>query len=252
MIEINNVTKRYQDKTVLHDINLQIAVGGVTSIVGPNGAGKSTLLSIISRLESADQGSVYVDGLDVATTPSDTMARRLSILRQDNHLVSRLTVRDLVSFGRFPYCKGRLSREDTGKVDEALEFLHLVDLQHRFLDQLSGGQRQRAFVAMVMCQDTDYLLLDEPLNNLDMQHSVSMMKLIRRLADELNRTVVVVIHDINFAAAYSDRIIALKDGRLLCHGAPEDVMQSHTLENIFNTPVSISHTNGHPLAVYYR
>lgn len=252
MIEIKNLSKSYHDKPVLHDINLNIANGGITSVVGANGAGKSTLLSVISRLEKASHGQVYVDGMDIAYTDSAKLSQRLSILRQDNHLVSRLSVRDLVAFGRYPYSKGRLTENDQAKVNEALQFLDLTALQHRFLDQLSGGQRQRAFVAMVMCQDTDYLLLDEPLNNLDMQHSVAMMKLIRRLADELQRTIVLVIHDINFAAAYSDHIIALKDGHLVCHDTPQAVMQNEMLEYIFDTPIRVEQFNGKPLAVYYR
>lgn len=252
MIEISHLNKSYQDKAVLHDINLTLSKGGITSIVGANGAGKSTLLSIISRLEQADSGTVHVDGLDVASIDSATLAQRLSILRQDNQLVSRLSVRDLVAFGRYPYSKGRLNTLDEEKIEQALTFLDLQNLQHRFLDQLSGGQRQRAFVAMVMAQDTDYVLLDEPLNNLDMQHSVAMMKLIRRLADELGRTIVLVIHDINYAAAYSDRIVALKDGRVVCHDAPQQVMQTPTLEHIFDTPVEVMTHQGQPLAVYYR
>lgn len=252
MIEINNLCKSYQGKTVLHPLNLTIKPGGIISIVGANGAGKSTLLSLLSRLESPDSGQITIDGLDVQQTPSEVLATRVSILRQDNHLVSRLRVRDLVAFGRYPYCKGRLTTHDAAKIDEALHFLDLNGLQDRFLDELSGGQRQRAFVAMVICQDTDYVLLDEPLNNLDMQHSVAMMQLIRRLADELNRTILLVIHDINFAAAYSDSIVALKDGRLVGHGSPDSMMQQSKLEHIFNTPVHVLKQGNHPLAVYYR
>lgn len=252
MIEVKKLTKSYHDKVVLDNVSLQIPRGGITSIVGPNGAGKSTLLSLISRLEKADSGEVTIDDLNVAQCPSDKLATRLSILRQDNHLVSRLSVRDLVSFGRYPYSKGRLTSDDREQIEQALEFLGLRALQHKFLDELSGGQRQRAFVAMVMCQNTDYVLLDEPLNNLDMQHSVAMMKLIRRLADELNRTIVIVIHDINFAAAYSDQIIALKNGKLICHDTPATLMQPHTLESIFDTPVQVTQVNSQPLAIYYR
>lgn len=252
MIEISNVSKSYQGKTVLHPLNLTLKPGGIISIVGPNGAGKSTLLSLLSRLENPDSGQILIDGLDVQLTPSDVLATRVSILRQDNHLVSRLRVRDLVAFGRYPYCKGRLTTQDAAKIDDALHFLDLHELQDRFLDELSGGQRQRAFVAMVICQATDYVLLDEPLNNLDMQHSVAMMQLIRRLADELNRTIVLVIHDINFAAAYSDSIVALKDGQLVGHDSPAAMVQPATLEHIFNTPVRVIEQASHPLAVYYR
>src|SRR5690554_522065 len=252
MIEISNVSKSYQGKTVLHLLNLTLKPGGIISIVGPNGAGKSTLLSLLSRLETPDSGQILIDGLDVQLTPSDVLATRVSILRQDNHLVSRLRVRDLVAFGRYPYCKGRLTTQDAAKIDDALHFLDLHELQDRFLDELSRGQRQRAFVAMVICQATDYVLLDEPLNNLDMQHSVAMMQLIRRLADELNRTIVLVIHDINFAAAYSDSIVALKDGQLVGHDSPAAMVQPATLEHIFNTPVRVIEQASHPLAVYYR
>src|SRR5690606_31214841 len=151
------------------------------------------------------------DGLDVAATPGDVLARRLSMLRQDNHLAARLTVRDLVTFGRYPYSKGRYTVEDERHVRDAITYLGLEAYADRFLDELSGGQRQRAFIAMVMCQDTDYLLLDEPLNNLDIRHTVDIMRLVRQTAHERGKTVVVVLHDINMASAYSDSILAMKD-----------------------------------------
>src|SRR5690606_2135675 len=137
---------------------------------------KSTLLSLVARLVGLDGGRVLVDGLDVTTTKSDVLARRIAALRQENHLASRLTVRDLVTFGRYPHSKGRPTPEDLEHVARAIEFLDLGSLADRFLDEMSGGQRQRAFVAMVLCQDTDVLLLDEPLNNLDPRHAVAMME----------------------------------------------------------------------------
>ena len=194
MIEVLEVSKRYGETTVVDDVTLTIRKGGITSIIGPNGAGKSSLLGMISRLSPMDAGKVTVDGLDVSTTPSDQLARRLSILRQDNHIPVRLTVEELVAFGRYPYTKGRPNREDKEHIDAAIDYLNLNEFRTRFLDQLSGGQRQRAFVAMVLCQDTDYVLLDEPLNSLDMKHSVDMMQLLRKTADELNKTIVLVLH----------------------------------------------------------
>jgi iron complex transport system ATP-binding protein len=182
MITIDNATKSYGDAVVVDGVTIALPKGGVTSIIGPNGAGKSTLLSMIGRLLPMDRGRVLVDGLDVSSTASDVLARRLSILRQDNQIGARLTVRDLVAFGRYPYSKGRYTAEDGIHVDRAIGFLGLEDFTDRFLDELSGGQRQRAFIAMVLCQDTDYVLLDEPLNNLDMKHAVSIMRLIRRAA----------------------------------------------------------------------
>ena len=147
-----------------------------------------------------------------------SFAKRVAILKQANHLNVRLTVRELVSFGRYPYSKGRLNEEDDKFVDQALEYMNLTDMQDKFLDELSGGQKQRAFISMVIAQDTEYILLDEPLNNLDMKHSVQIMKILRKLVDELGKTVVIVLHDINFASVYSDRIVALKDGRLVKDG----------------------------------
>ena len=167
MIDIQQVSKQYDDTVVVDQVTLALPAGGVTAIIGPNGAGKSTLLSMISRLLPMSAGQIQVDGLDVTRTDSRELARRLSILRQDNHLPLRLTVRDLVAFGRYPHTGGRLTLDDKAHIDRAIDYLDLGPLADRYLDQLSGGQRQRAFVAMVLCQDTRYVLLDEPLNSLD-------------------------------------------------------------------------------------
>lgn len=252
MIELTDLTKSYGPQAVLDDVSLRIERGGVTSIIGPNGAGKSTMLTIIGRLLGADGGRVTVDGMDVATTPGRDLARRLSILRQENRFTARLTVRDLVGFGRYPHSRGRLTAECRDRIEAALGFLDLVPLADRFLDELSGGQRQRAYVAMVLCQDTDYVLLDEPLNNLDMKHAVSMMRQIRRAADTLGRTVVIVIHDINFASAYSDRIVAMRDGRVVHTGTPEEIMTPEVLRDVFDLDVRVEEVAGSRIGVYYR
>ncbi|WP_273818442.1 ABC transporter ATP-binding protein [Providencia rettgeri] len=252
MIEISQISKSYQDTKVLDNVTTTIKNSGITSIIGPNGAGKSTLLSIIGRLLQPDDGGyVKVNELDVSTTPSDKLAKRLSVLRQENQFASRLTVEELVGFGRYPYTKGRLTIDDKKKIDESLSFLNLSDLRHRYLDELSGGQRQRAYVAMVLCQDTEYVLLDEPLNNLDMKHAVIMMKLLRKAADELGKTIILVIHDINFASVYSDYIVALRNGRLSYHGKPEEIMKSEIIEDIFDTPVDIKRVDDQYIALYY-
>jgi iron complex transport system ATP-binding protein len=251
VIEFTGISKTYGDTTVLGPVTGTVPAGGVTSLVGPNGAGKSTLLTIMGRLAEPTSGTVTVDGLDVHRAKSQDVARTLSILRQENHFTARVTVRELVAFGRFPHSRGRLTREDHTRVDEAMDFLHLGDLRHRYLDQLSGGQRQRAYVAMVLAQDTRYVLLDEPLNNLDMKHSVRMMGQLRRAADELGRTVVLIVHDINFAAAYSDRIIALRDGRVAASGTVREMMRAELLTEVFDTPVRVHEIDGRATAVYY-
>ncbi|GGI09265.1 iron ABC transporter ATP-binding protein [Egicoccus halophilus] len=252
MIEVRNVTKRYGDQTVVDDVSLTIPRGGITSIIGANGAGKSTLLSIVSRLLEPDAGAVHVDGLDVATTPGETLARRLAILRQDNHLSVRLTVRELVTFGRYPHSKGRLTADDHRAIEQAIDFLELAPYADRQLDRLSGGQRQRAFVAMILCQETDYLLLDEPLNNLDLRHAVQMMRLLRRTVDELGRTVVLVIHDLNFASCHSDRIVAMRDGAVVADAPPAELMHPTTLHGVFDVEVAVHELAGDRIGVYYR
>ena len=252
MIVTSEVTKTYGATAVVDGVSLTLPSGGVTSIIGPNGAGKSTFLSMVSRLMAMDKGTVTVDGLDVTNTPSHVLARRLSILRQENHMTARLTVRDLVSFGRYPYSKGRLTLEDKRHIDEAITYLNLGDLSERFLDELSGGQRQRAFVAMVLCQDTDYVLLDEPLNNLDMKHAMAMMKLLRKAANELGKTVVLVLHDINFASWYSDYIVAMKEGRVVNQGPSEMMINPAVLSNIYDMDIKVHEIGGQRISLYYE
>jgi len=252
LLSVRKLTKLFGNFAACNGIDLDIAPGEIHALLGENGAGKSTLLSIVARLMSMDTGTVSVDGLDVTKTPSDTLAKRLSILRQDNHISSRLTVRDLVGFGRYPYSKGRPTIEDKAHIDRALEYLHLENLADRFLDELSGGQRQRAFVAMVLCQDTDYVLLDEPLNNLDMKHASSMMKIMRKAADELKKTVVLVLHDINFASWYSDTIIAMREGRICHQGPAEEIIRPDILKEIYDMPISVSEIDGRRICLFYE
>ena len=251
MIEVSRVSKTFGDMLVVKGVSLRLPRRGVTSIIGPNGAGKSTLLSMVSRLLPMDAGTVTIDGLDITATPSDVLARRLSILRQDNRVSSRLTVRDLVEFGRYPYSKGRLTAADHAHAAAALGFLELEALADRFLDELSGGQRQRAFVAMVLCQDTDYVLFDEPLNNLDMKHAVGMMRLLRRAADELGKTVVLVLHDLNFASCYSDHIVAMRGGEVVHQGGPEAIMRGDVIRDVYGMDIAIETIDGRRIAVYY-
>lgn len=251
MIEIEKVSKRYDRALVLDDVDLDIPTGGVTSIIGPNGAGKSTLLSIIARLLDADAGHVRIDGHDVATTDSRQIARLLAVLRQDNHLTVRLTVRDLVAFGRYPHSGGRTTAHDRALIDAAIDYLDLADLADRYLDEMSGGQRQRAFVAMVLAQDTDHVLLDEPLNNLDMPHSRAMMRQLRRAADDLDKTIVIVVHDINYASCYSDRIIAMRDGAVFAHGTPAEIMRSDVLAALYGMEMPVQEVRGKLIAYPY-
>ena len=251
MIEVTNITKSYGTKNVIDNVSVSIQKGKITSFIGPNGAGKSTLLSMISRLIDKDTGEVIVEGQNNSGIKSNDLARKIAILKQSNHINIRLTIRELVSFGRFPYSQGRLNKEDWKKVDEAISYMELTDLQDKFLDQLSGGQRQRAYIAMVIAQDTEYILLDEPLNNLDMKHSVQIMKILRRLVNELNKTIIIVIHDINFASVYSDYIVALKDGKVVKEGPADEIINSAVLKDIYDMDISIQNINCQKICVYF-
>jgi len=252
MIETHELSKRYGDQLVVDNVSLQIPKGGFTAIIGPNGAGKSTLLSMISRLLPMSAGRVLIDQLDVVRTPGAELARKLSILRQHNQTSMRLSVRDLVAFGRFPHSGGRLTAIDKQQIDAAIDYLRLTPLQHQAIDELSGGQRQRAYVAMVMCQDTDYVLLDEPLNNIDMRHAVEMMQLLRSAADDKGKTVVVVLHDINFASCYADHIIAMQAGKLACQGSPDELIQDAVLRDLYQMDIRVHEIEGRRICTYYR
>ncbi|ASJ56368.1 iron ABC transporter ATP-binding protein [Brevibacillus formosus] len=251
MIEVRNVSKQYGSKYVVEDVSVKIAKGKITSFIGPNGAGKSTLLSMVSRLLTKDQGEVFIEGQEIGQVKSSELAKKISILKQSNHITVRLTIRELVSFGRFPYSQGNLTKEDWAYVDEAIRYLELTDIQHKYLDQLSGGQRQRAYIAMVVAQNTEYVLLDEPLNNLDMKHSVQIMKVLRRLVDEMGKTVVIVIHDINFASVYSDYIVALKDGKVVKEGTTDEIITQPILKDVYDMDIHIEDIEQNKICVYF-
>lgn len=250
MIRIQNVKKAYSDEVKIGTLDIEIPKAGITSLIGPNGAGKSTTLLMIGRLLAMDEGKITVANMDVADSKSSDLAKVLTILRQENHFITRLTVRQLAGFGRFPYSKGRLTKEDEIIISKYIDFLGLRDLENRYLDELSGGQRQRAYVAMVLCQETEYVLLDEPLNNLDIARSVQMMEHLRKAADEFGRTILTVLHDINFAAKYSDRICAMKDGQIAAYGSSDEIMKPEILTKIFDTKIEVINGPYGPVAIY--
>lgn len=250
-MHIQSLTKQYGDKTVVDGISFSIPKGKVISLIGPNGAGKSTVIGMISRLIAHDSGLVEFEGKEMHKWKSRELSKRLAILTQQNNIQMKLTVRELVCFGRFPYSGNRLTPEDHEIIDRALDYMELHDFADRFIDELSGGQRQRALIAMVIAQDTDYVLLDEPTNNLDIYHATNMMKIVRRLCDELGKTVILVLHEINYAAFYSDYICAFKDGKIAKFGTAEEVMTKENLSEIYQVDFEILNTKGKPLSIYY-
>ncbi|MBF0714197.1 ATP-binding cassette domain-containing protein [Gemella sp. GH3] len=252
MLEVKNITKVYGQTKVLDNVSCNIEKNKFTAFIGSNGAGKSTLINIIARTLKSDSGNVIIDENSLTNWRTEDLAQKISILSQFNSVNIRITVRELVSFGRYPYCKGKLKSEDEQKVDEALNYIGIEHLQNKFLDELSGGQVQMAYIAMVIAQDTDYILLDEPLNNLDMNHSVKIMKVLRKLVREKNKTVVVVIHDINFVSVYADNVIALKQGKIVATGANEEVITKEVLQDIYALDMDIYSVNNCRICMYYN
>ncbi len=229
---VKELLKKYNGKTVVDGVSFELPKGKVISLIGPNGAGKSTVMDM-SKWKSRD------------------LARRLAILTQSNHVQMKLTVRELVAFGRFPYSGNRITAEDEEIIEKAIAYMELEEFEDRFIDELSGGQRQRAYIAMVIAQDTEYVLLDEPTNNLDIYHATNMMKIVRRLCDELGKTVILVLHEINYAAFYSDYICAFVDGKISKFGTVEEVMTKENLSEIYRVDFEILEIEGKPLSIYY-
>ncbi len=248
---IKNLTKKYDGNTVVDSVTFTLPKGSVISLIGPNGAGKSTVMGMISRLIRQDEGTVEFEGKDLTRWKSRDLSKRLAILTQSNNVQMKLTVRELVTFGRFPYSGSHITADDREIIDRAIAYMSLEDFQDRFIDELSGGQRQRAYIAMVIAQDTDYILLDEPTNNLDICHATNLMKTVRRLCDELGKTVVMVLHEINYAAFYSDYICAFADGKVAQFGTVKEVMTKENLSRIYNVDFEIQEIEGKPLSIYY-
>ncbi|VEI45496.1 iron(III) ABC transporter ATP-binding protein [Actinobacillus equuli] len=206
---------------------------------------------MIARLQNIQSGQIWLNNYNIAEADSRKIAQHLAILTQDNVIHSRITVQDLLMFGRYPHHQGKISEHDRQVVEKALQRFELDQLKDRFLNELSGGQRQRALIAMTFCQQTQHVLLDEPLNNLDMFHARELMRLLRKLTDELQLTTVMVVHDINMAAAYADTIVAMKNGEIIMTGSPEEIITPENLKTVFNLDAEVLEHNGKRLVVHH-
>lgn len=240
MITVKQLSRCYGTKAVVSNVSLQLPARRLTALIGPNGAGKTTLLMMIARLLQPSQGEILIGNRNAADISTSDYARQIATLRQSPNFNLRLTVEELVAFGRFPYGRGALTAEDEQIIDDAIAFLSLQPLRKTYIDELSGGQRQMAFLAMTVAQQTECVLLDEPLNNLDIKHAVQIMRALRRLCDEHGRTVILVVHDINFAANYADYIVAMKKGAVHCDGFVPEVMTEQRLSDLYGLQLKIT------------
>ncbi|MFI9587542.1 ABC transporter ATP-binding protein [Streptomyces sp. NPDC052236] len=252
-LRVSGLHLAYDNRPVVEDLDLAVPSGRITAIVGANACGKSTLLRALARLLAPRAGTVQLDGRDLHSIPARELAQRLGILPQTPVAPEGLTVIDLVSRGRSPHQTWwrQWSKADELAVHEALAATNLTELADRAVDELSGGQRQRAWIAMAVAQGTPVLLLDEPTTYLDLAHQIDVLDLITDLNRRENRTVVMVLHDLNQACRYADHVIAMKSGRIVAEGPPAEVITAATVENVFELrcQVTTDPVSGTPLVI---
>nr|WP_297395207.1 ABC transporter ATP-binding protein [uncultured Peptostreptococcus sp.] len=250
-MEVKNLTFSYTEggKTILENISFKIKTGSITSILGANGCGKSTLFDLMTKNLKVNSGEILLNGRNISTMSQKDFARKVAIIHQYNRVSDGITVRQLVSYGRTPYqvMMKRHDEEDERMISWAIEATNLVDIQDRTVNSLSGGQKQRAWIAMALAQGTKFLFLDEPTTYLDIRYQIEVLELIDRLNKELGMTIVMVLHDINQAMYYSDRVIGLKDGNILVQGDPEKVISSHSVEQMFGVKLEVVEVNNKKL-----
>lgn len=231
----------YGKELIVDGLNLTIPDSKITCIIGPNGCGKSTILKTIARILKPAGGAVLLDGKAIHSQPTKVIAQKVAILAQSPHTPEEMTVKDLVSYGRAPYQKGfgQLTNKDWEMVHWALEETNLLEFADRYVHSLSGGQRQRVWIAMALAQDTDILLLDEPTTYLDLAHQLDVLQVLEKLNKKQNKTIVMVLHDLNHAARFSDYLIALRDGQIVKAGEPSEVMTNEVLREVFDIDAKI-------------
>lgn len=236
-----NVTLGYGDRVIVEGLDVEIPTGVITTVIGPNGCGKSTMLRALGRLLKPRHGKVLLDGKAITSMRTKDVARTLGMLPQAPVAPEGLTVADLVARGRHPHQSWirQWSSDDEGEVARALALTGVTDLAERPVDQLSGGQRQRAWISMALAQGTDILLLDEPTTYLDLSHSIEVLDLVDRMHEEMGRTVIMVLHDLNLAVRYSDHLIVMSQGRIVAQGKPQDVISAELLDEVFGLEAAV-------------
>ncbi|MDT9026253.1 ABC transporter ATP-binding protein [Rossellomorea yichunensis] len=242
ILKTKDLTLSYGERTIIDELNIDIPKGEISVFIGGNGCGKSTLLRSIARLLKPKQGSVLLDGEAISRLSTKEVARKMAILPQSPTAPEGLTVLQLVKQGRYPHQTWlkQWSHKDEEIVQDALKATKMEELQHRKVDELSGGQRQRAWIALTLAQDTDIILLDEPTTYLDMTHQIEILDLLFELNEKEQRTIVMVLHDLNLACRYAHNIVAIRDKQIYAQGKPEDVISCELVKNVFDMDCQVS------------
>lgn len=240
-IYAENISVAYNDKVIIDDLSVNIAKQKITTIIGANGCGKSTLLKALTRIHALKAGQVFIDGEAIANLPTKEVAKKIALLPQMLEASEGLSVYELVSFGRFPHQKylGSLTEKDKEKINWAMEMTKVAEFANENVDALSGGQRQRVWIAMALAQDTDTIFLDEPTTYLDMNHQLEILELLQKLNQDTQKTIIMVLHDLNLSARFSDELIAMKAGAIKYHGNVQEIMTPDILRDIFNIDAQI-------------
>ncbi|MBO3445145.1 ABC transporter ATP-binding protein [Clostridium sp. CCUG 7971] len=235
MIKAKDLKLCYDEKVILDNINLDIEKGKITALIGSNGCGKSTLIKAIARILMPKNGSIEMENKDILKMPSKEVSKILAMLPQSSNAPEDLTIYDLVKQGRYPYHNllSFWSKKDEEIVLDSIKKVGLIDDKDRTLDSLSGGQRQRAWIALALAQNTDIILLDEPTNHLDIKYQLEILNILKDLNEKENRTIVMVIHDINHALKYADNIVAIKNGNILAKGHKGDIINENLIKDVF-------------------
>ncbi|AGB40584.1 ABC-type cobalamin/Fe3+-siderophore transport system, ATPase component [Halobacteroides halobius DSM 5150] len=254
-LKTKDLNVSYGDDLIVKGLNIEIAAKKITAIIGSNGSGKSTLLKAMTRIISYQSGKVVLDGKNISQENTNALAKKMAILPQTQETTSGLTVGELVSYGRFPYQSslGRLTEKDYNVINWALEVTGTEKFKYQTVDLLSGGQRQRVWIAMALAQETDVIFLDEPTTYLDMAHQLEVLELLQRLNDEQERTIIMVLHNLNQAARFADHIIALKEGKVVKSGECKEVITPNVLKKVFNIDAKIGEDprTGKPMCITY-
>lgn len=255
VFHVNNLIAGYSQTRILDDLTVSIPEGKITTIIGPNGCGKSTLLKTLGRILKKDSGDIFLQQQNMNTMSTRDIAQKLAILSQSPSGPGQLKVSELIAYGRYPHRKnlGKLTERDREKIQWAMDITQTAEFATREIAALSGGQRQRVWLAMALAQETDILLLDEPTTYLDMAHQLEVLEIVESLNRELGCTIVMVLHDLNHAARYSDTLIAMKDGQIQCYGTPHDIMTNDVLQRVFQIDATIvQDTDGIPICLSYK
>ncbi len=243
---IKHLCFAYGSKPIITDLNFTIREGRVTTILGPNGCGKTTLFKLLTREHFPAKGSVYIQERNIYGLDRRDFARGVAIMQQNNTSTEDITVEELVAFGRTPHQKfyGGRTKKDDEKIRRAMEITNVYKHRERAMGTLSGGQKQRVWLAMALAQDPKYLFLDEPTTYLDIRYQIQILEMVRRLNRDYGMTIIMVLHDINQAIDYSDEIICMKDGRILCAGKPEDVITRENMRALYDIDMEVVRFRG--------